>query len=606
MSLQSIVQNEMIQDEFQVWRFKKHTQFAYSDGASSEGYLRKVFSKVKNLSFQSTELENYIKDWTSEYHLSKKRAQLLSGFSFDRSSKVLEVGCGCGAITRFLGENFDQVVAIEGNINRARVAKQRTKEFDGVSVLCAPFQEINFSQKFDIIFFEYSASFIKGEDPYDAALQYFSSILSPGGRVVIAIENQFGLKYFNGAREDHLGLRFEGLEGYHRKPGKVRTFGRVELESRLRKYFSDVQFYYPFPDYKLPDCVISEEFLASGRAGELIAQMSSRDYGGPKRFLWDEAAVTLELDRNRMLGFFSNSFLVVASFSGTSKKVFNQEAIFYSDGRKPEYSTQTRIVKERTGELRVIKQPKVNPDDQEQRPLKMVKTESFWIDAQSLQTQVSLRARAQNCSLDEIFAPCKRWREFLATKSNMQDDIPWLDGKYIDVIWSNTYFVGSECRFVDQEWVWHEKIRLNVIVIRIIYDFLSRIDKNGLQGGALSTRCGKTLIKEIAEALGIRLFDEDFTAFIDLEGQIAEIVTTKTKFHYTFYLRWFLFDRPTLRFARWAYTILSSLKSNIFPRLINVFTKSGFILVLIFWSLISSPFHFSLAIFSKSVIFRAL
>lgn len=578
MSISSVVQNKMIQDEFQVWRLKDHhNQFAYSDGVGFDRYLYKVFGKVKDLSSQSTELENYIKDWTSEYHLSRKRTQLLSGFSFDRSSKVLEVGCGCGTITRFLGENFDQVIAIEGNIDRALLTKQRTKEFNGVSILCSPFQEVNFLQKFDIIFcigvFEYSASFIKGEDPYDAALQYFSSILSPGGRVVIAIENQFGLKYLNGAREDHLGLRFEGLEGYHRKSGKVRTFGKVELEKRLRKYFSDVQFYYPFPDYKLPDCVISEEFLASGRAGELIAQMSSRDYGGPKRFLWDEAAVTLELDRNRMLGFFSNSFLVVASFSGTSKKVFNQEAIFYSDGRKPEYSTQTRIVKEQTGELRVIKHRKIDPDDQEQRPLKMVKTESFWIDTPSLQTQISLRARAQNCSLDEIFAPCKRWVEFLVTKSNMQDGIPWLDGKYIDVIWSNTYFVENECRFVDQEWVWHEKIRLNVIVIRAIYDFLSRIDKNGLQGGALSTRCGKTLIKEIAEALGIRLVDEDFMAFIDLEGQIAEIVTTKTKFRCTFYLRWFLFDRPTLRFMRWTHTISHGLASGVLERLMNIFWK---------------------------------
>ena len=164
MSIQSVVQNKMTQDEFQVWCLKNHNQFAYSDGPSSDRHLCKVFGKVKDLSSQSTELENYIKDWTSEYHLSKKRAQLLSGFSFDRSSKVLEVGCGCGAITRFLGENFDQVVAIEGTINRARVAKQRTKEFDGVSILCAPFQEVNFSQKFDIIFcigvFEYSASFI--------------------------------------------------------------------------------------------------------------------------------------------------------------------------------------------------------------------------------------------------------------------------------------------------------------------------------------------------------------------------------------------------------------------------------------------------------------
>lgn len=576
MSIQSIVKNELIQDEFQVWRLKDHTQFSYSDGVSSEKYLHKVFSEAKDLSSRSTELESYIKDWPSEYHLSKKRPQLLSGFSFDRSKKVLEVGCGCGSITRFLGETFDEVVGVEGNINRARLAKQRTKGLDGVSIICSPFQEINFSQKFDIIFcigvFEYSASFITGEDPYDTALQYFASLLSPGGMVVIAIENQFGLKYFNGAREDHLGLRFEGLEGYHQKPNTVRTFGKVELENRLKKYFSEVDFYYPFPDYKLPDCVISGEFLASGRAGELIAQMSSRDYAGLERFLWDEAATTLELSRNRMLEFFSNSFLVFAIFShSNNKQTFNQEALFYSSSRKPEYSTQTRIVKEKTGKLRVIKTREMEPNDQAKKPLKMIKAESLWMDSQSLQTQISLRIRAQNLQLDEIFKPCKQWIKFLKSKESTQGQVSWLEGKYVDVIWSNTYFEGSECQFVDQEWVWHEKIRFNVIVIRAIYDFLSQVGKSTIHAQSLSTKCGKTLIKEIASTLEVNLSNEDFKAFVDLESQIAETVTRTKKTRCAFYLRWFLLNRPTFHYARRIYPIVHDLRSRIQARLFNIF-----------------------------------
>ncbi len=152
MNLQSIVENAVTQDASLVWTLKEQTEFGYSDGASSEKFLSKVFHKAKDLSTSSAELERYIKDWPSEYHLTRKRAQLLSGFEFDRKLKVLEVGCGCGAITRYLGENFDEVVAVEGNINRARLARQRTRDLDTVSVICAPFQKIQFSQKFDIIF----------------------------------------------------------------------------------------------------------------------------------------------------------------------------------------------------------------------------------------------------------------------------------------------------------------------------------------------------------------------------------------------------------------------------------------------------------------------
>ena len=53
--------------------------------------------------------------------MSDKWAQLFSVFDFDRRARVLEVGCGCGAITRFLGEEFDQVTAIEGSERRAEI-----------------------------------------------------------------------------------------------------------------------------------------------------------------------------------------------------------------------------------------------------------------------------------------------------------------------------------------------------------------------------------------------------------------------------------------------------------------------------------------------------
>ena len=316
MSIHDVVNSDLIQEESSVWLLKQHGDFGYSDGVESERYLEGVFKNAKDLSSGSNELENYIKDWPSEYHLTVKRAQLFAGFDFDPTLKVLEVGCGCGAITRYLGETFNDVVSIEGSISRARLARLRTKELAGVSIICAPFQEIKFSRKFDIIFcigvYEYSASFVSGDTPYDAVLSYFSDVLTPNGMVVIAIENQFGLKYFNSSREDHTGTMFEGLEGYHAHGNKVKTFGKHELEDNLRKYFSSIKFYYPYPDYKLPDCVISNDFLSSGLAGELVSQIRSRDYYGEVQSLWDESSVSLELSKNGMLSFFSNSFLVIA------------------------------------------------------------------------------------------------------------------------------------------------------------------------------------------------------------------------------------------------------------------------------------------------------
>jgi SAM-dependent methyltransferase len=574
MNIQSIVENEITQDPYSVWCLNGDREFGYSDGAGSEKYLWKVFTEATDLSTGSPELQRFIKDWPSEYHLTIKRAQLLSGFSFDRSLRVLEVGCGCGAITRHLGESFDQVISVEGSINRARLARLRTRDLQSVSILCAPFQEIRFSQKFDIIFcigvFEYSASFIQGDDPYDAALRYFSDMLTPEGMVVIAIENQFGLKYLSGVREDHLGVMFEGLEGYHRQPRKVRTFGKVELELRLKKYFPQVNFYYPYPDYKVPDCVISSEFLGSGRAGELVSQMQSRDYSGPGRISWDEATTTLELARNRMLEFFSHSFLVVAGRGVLKGVAFDQLAILFSSGRKPAYSTITRIVNEQSGQVLAEKRKTQSGNVLERRPLRLVNTDSTWIDGLSLQTQLALRARADRITLTEIFEPCKHWMELLLAESSVREGIHWLNGTYIDSIWSNTYVVGCECRIVDREWIWEGDIRLNVVVIRAIYDFLSRIETTTLRSKALSARSGELMIQNIATALGIRLETTDFAEFIRIESDIAWIVSDIKICRHKFFLRWFLADRPTRRFVRRAAPVVRGLVARVQARISNL------------------------------------
>lgn len=571
MTIQSIVENELVDDGHSVWLLNDHREFGYSDGAESEQYLDKVFRSAKDLSSRSSELESHIKDWPSEYHLTSKRSQLLSGFTFDRSSRVLEVGCGCGAITRFLGETFDNVVSIEGSINRARLARLRTRDLDSVSIVCAPFQKIRFSQKFDIIFcigvYEYSGSFVDGQDPYDAVLRYFADLLAPDGIVVLAIENQFGLKYFSNSREDHLGTMFEGIEGYHRHPGRVRTFGKAELESNLRKYFPCVEFYYPYPDYKLPDCVVSGQFLASQRAGELVSQSKSRDYSGPRQVFWDESTAALELARNQMLEFFANSFIVLAGRDTIQRASFDQLGVIYSSRRRSELSTQTRIVEAPSGQWIVSKRIRSGKGEVNLERLRLVGTESSWIDSRSLQTTVDLRARSTGASLTTIFEPCTRWIALLEQSSTTVDGVRWLAGDHVDAIWPNAYVVDGQCQLVDQEWVWNDRIRMNVVVIRAIHDFLSKIEGASGYATALQARSGRRLIESIASSIGVELRPEDFDDFVSLESQLQHQVFGVDAGRVGAYLRWFLVDRPTLARFRKAKNRMAEVAAGVRRRL---------------------------------------
>jgi hypothetical protein len=123
--------------------------------------------------------------------------------------------------------------------------------------------------------FEYGCSYISSETPYTDFLKTAASHLAPGGRLVIAIENRLGMKYFAGCTEDHTGRFFDGIEGYP-ETDSARTFSRKELEDLLRSAGLDsFTFYYPYPDYKLPMAVFSDRRLP--KPGELRMNMMNFD-----------------------------------------------------------------------------------------------------------------------------------------------------------------------------------------------------------------------------------------------------------------------------------------------------------------------------------------
>ena len=87
---------------------------------------------------------SYMKDWPSEYHLSRKRHLIVRPLDIKPGDKVLELGCGCGAVTRYLLEIGANVTAVEGEISRATVAAKRCEGFSNVRFFVDDFLDIFF------------------------------------------------------------------------------------------------------------------------------------------------------------------------------------------------------------------------------------------------------------------------------------------------------------------------------------------------------------------------------------------------------------------------------------------------------------------------------
>ncbi|WP_215218814.1 class I SAM-dependent methyltransferase [Novilysobacter luteus] len=343
-----------------VWGRIGFAGIAYSDGDASEDGLLLTLRCAGDVSVFSPELRSACVDWPSFYHLSSERANLLRPFSteFSATTRVLEIGAGCGAVTRFLGETGAQVLALEGSRRRAIIARERTRDLGNVEVVAERFQEFAPDARFDVItligVLEYANVF---SDAPQAALDMLDKVramLAPGGCLFLAIENRFGLKYLAGAPEDHLGKPMVGVEGGYSRGG-VRTYGRAELDALLaRAGFGQRAFHVPLPDYKTPVSIIAPAGLQADPqefdAGTLAAQAVRRDH--------QLGATTFNLQRawtgigeNGLMLDLGNSFLVRAVVTGDAEGVEGPLAWHYSTQRSGEFARESRFVRDGSGQL---------------------------------------------------------------------------------------------------------------------------------------------------------------------------------------------------------------------------------------------------------------
>ncbi|MGB5707877.1 MAG: class I SAM-dependent methyltransferase [Arenicellales bacterium] len=295
--------------------------FAYSDGAETERYLHQVLNAATDLSTRSDELQAAIVDWPSEYHLSGDRSNLLRPFNLDSVSRVLELGSGCGAISRYLGELGKQVDAVEGSAVRAELGAMRCRDLDNVRVINANYNDLEFPEDYyDLILFvgviEYASKFHPDTESDGAAaktiLGQSRKRLNQTGAILVAIENRLGLKYMLGAHEDHYAKRYIGINGYRESAG-IATYSQAEWRQLIEEVgFDNVAFSYPFPDYKIPRVVLAEDYVYQNpHAANHLEGIISRDYFAPTPRTPTEMICWQAASAGNFLGKVSNSFCML-------------------------------------------------------------------------------------------------------------------------------------------------------------------------------------------------------------------------------------------------------------------------------------------------------
>lgn len=460
----------------------------YCDGAVEDEILE-IVKKYSAVEYAGIIEER--KSWPILYHLSALRENIVDFIPMKKTDRVLEVGSGCGAITGALAKKAGSVTCVDLSKKRSLINACRHSECENVTIHVGNFKDIEPDLPCDYDYicligvFEYGQSYIGGETPYVDFLNILMRHLAPGGRVVIAIENKYGLKYFAGCKEDHLGTYFSGIEDYA-SGGGVRTFSKKGLEDifqtcGVEKY----SFYYPYPDYKFMTTAYSDHRLP--QKGELSNNM--RNFDRDRMVLFDEKSTYDGLIADGMFPDFSNSFVAVLGEELPVKYVK------YSNDRAKAYQIKTEITKAEDGTWKVCKYPLTEEAKDHVRNMELafqnlklryeggnlhinpcvLVEEGELVHAEFVfEEGITLAELMDSCLEKEDYDGFQQLFEEYVERVGYREDFPAAD---FDLIFANILVNKDVWTLIDYEWTFGKAIETKELAFRAVYCYLLEDEK---------------------------------------------------------------------------------------------------------------------------------
>jgi len=513
--------------------------FAYSDGDETENRIHDIIAAAGDVSLFSHELKAAQTDWASRYHLSATRANLLRPLASILSGSTMEIGSGCGAISRFLGELGGDVVGIEGSPRRAAIAASRCRDLPNVNIVNEVFDDLVIDEKFDAVtligVLEYSSIFGKGTNPALTWLKKAYESLNDGGHLVIAIENQLGLKYLAGMPEDHLAKAMFGINDLYGE-GTATTYGRVELSGLLAEAgFGSVEVALPFPDYKLPTSVLLprsyDSTYPSFDASAFARQSVAADAQLIHAPLFSLGQAWGVVGRNHLLPDLANSFLFVARKGTVPAAWATSGAIahHFSTERLSPYCKQVDFVPTEAGIN--VRKTRLAPDthSEQMRPISLVIADEPYIPGANHCDRFERIVSAQGWGITEVAEWLGEWQEALDElllthgvrgPHHVHSMLPdWA----IDALPRNLMRSASGAwHFIDLEWEWKAGVEYGYLAYRAITVAMASLA--AIAAPALKRhRFIREVMLDVLAARGMSISSADIERYVELDGVLRKL-----------------------------------------------------------------------------------
>lgn len=404
-----------------------------------------------------------------EVDLLKFKKNIISWYPIEKKDTVLQVGEDV-TIHQELLKKTNNVVVIE------------------------KIDEFEMKANFDYVTLIGSFENLQTEKEIVDLIAFAKSCLTRDGRILIAMKNKFGMKYWTGEKESENSEIFGNIVSK-----KENIFGIAKIKTILDDLKLKYKFYYPLPDYKTANVIFTDEYLPTNDSIDARDLTYCKD-GELLVFSEREAYKQLLNEDKNQFPFFANSFFIEVAEKDRFQDI---KYVGYGITRKEHHRIKTVIRKnivEKTADnetaqehiknisrnIKVLNDAKIDCLDKFDNNMIISK---FLPDAKSFD-EVLIDIYNKK-GLDEVIKNIKEFKKEIldnllketAEKENtvfekynveisneLKEKLHFTKNGILDLIFQNCLVKGNKIFAYDQEW-YEENVPVEFILYRAIFYF---------------------------------------------------------------------------------------------------------------------------------------
>ena len=409
-----------------------------------------------------------------EVNLSEFKKNIISWYPINENQTVLQIGKNF-EILEELKKKTSHVTVIEDLQNQ-----NISSDFDFVTI-------IGFLEKVDTIL-----------DVLEL-IEFSKKVLKPEGKILLAMPNKFGMKYWSGIKQNEKLKPYETIE---KNQENILSLPKIKqiLDSQNLKY----KMYYPLPDYRFANVIYTDEFLPDNESIDARI-LTYCEYDETLSFSEREAFKQIMNEEKSLFPFFANSFFIEI---GKIENFEDIRYVSYSVSRKKDYRIKTIIKKDfayKTSEekehiknvsknIKILENLKLNClDSYEENSIKSkylydaISFDKIVMDVyyrEGIDSAIEKVKEFKSIILDKLLENKTENKEYtifekygVSIDSAQKDKMHFIKDGILDLIFQNCLVKDNEYYIYDQEW-YEENVPVEFILFRTLF-YLSELKNNG-------------------------------------------------------------------------------------------------------------------------------